>query len=152
MTNKIEDTIALFASNINEAVKRVPSLSFYKGFLVRDIEGKKFLVIQADKIQESKEFMLQEKLTGLEINMSLGYPKLTIEFLKDFTFIEMLKVIHQPLYETDAINQLHILKYLVLILTFIPYSILIIFLGLKNVVFIGLQTPKIYFLAIRLKS
>ncbi len=112
MTNKIEETIAQFASNIHDAVKRVPSLSFYKGFLVRDIEGKRLLVLQADKIKESREFMLQEKLTGLEINMSLGYPKLTTDFLKDFTFIDTLTIIHQPLSDTDSLNMLHNLKYL----------------------------------------
>lgn len=110
MTNNIEEAIAQFSTNIHDAVKRVPSLSIYKEFLVRDIDGKRYLVINADKILESREFMQQENITGLEINMSLGYPKLSIDFLREFTFIDHLAIIHQPLRETNAINFLHKLK------------------------------------------
>lgn len=97
--------------NDKESIKNIPSLHFEEAFLIREFKvGEKYLVIQANQIEESKKFMLKNHITGLEINISLGYPNLSVEFLKNFIFITMLNVIDQPLQNTDEINLLRDLK------------------------------------------
>jgi hypothetical protein len=108
----IQKAISLFASPLEQTVKSTPSLHFYKNFIIRELNGKKFLVIQQDRIKESREFMLSEEIKGLEINMSLGYPLLDINFLKEFTFITDLNIVHQPLKDTTVLNLLQKLQYL----------------------------------------
>lgn len=109
-TMNYQDIISKFSSDLQKAVKEVPSLGEQDGFVLR-IEGeKKILVIQENRITESKNYMLKNKITGLEINMSLGYTKLEVDFLSDFDFIEYLDIVHQPLGDVKAINSLHNLK------------------------------------------
>ncbi|MBU4016554.1 hypothetical protein KJ980_01990 [Patescibacteria group bacterium] len=111
---KYKDVISQFNINLKDAVKRDPSLKEQDGFILSDIKGSISLIIQENKINESKDYMLKKGITGLIINMSLGYTKLDVDFLSDFNFIEYLNIVHQPLGDTKAINSLHGLKSLVL--------------------------------------
>jgi hypothetical protein len=107
-----QDIISKFSSDLHEALRTIPSLIERDGFILRERKENIALVIQENRIGESKEYMLQKGITGLEINMSLGYTKLEVDFLSKFNFIDTLSIVHQPLGDVKAINSLHKLKYL----------------------------------------
>ncbi len=99
---------------IEKIVNQQDTLRSVDGFILREINDELFLVIHQDKIQESVEYMMKNKINGLEINISLGFPGMDISFLNELTFLQKLSIVHPSLNETQAINSLHQLRYLAL--------------------------------------
>lgn len=99
---------------IEKVVNQQDTLRSVDGFILREINDELFLVIHQDKIQESVEYMMKNKINGLEINISLGFPGMDISFLSELTFLQKLSIVHPSLNETQAINSLHQLRYLAL--------------------------------------
>lgn len=81
-----------------------------KGFKIRDTELGPSLVIDPSHIKGSKEFMIENDIKGLEINVSVNFDTNDLSLLKDFDFITHLNIIHSHI---DDISPLYHLKNLV---------------------------------------
>ncbi len=80
------------------------------GFNIRMTEFGPALIIDPNHIMESKEFMVDNNIKGLEINVSINFDTNDLRFLKHFDFITHLNIIH---YRINDLSPLYYLKNIV---------------------------------------
>lgn len=64
----------------------------YKGYLIRENDHGKSLILNDAQIKQSSEFIIKESIDGLEINSALGYNKSNLDILEMFTSIKHIRI------------------------------------------------------------
>jgi len=83
------------------------SYEIYKGFKVRLRNEQKILLLEKNRIEESRLFMLNENILGLELNYVFGISDTDYAFLKNFDFVNYISILD---WWTKDISQIHHLK------------------------------------------
>ncbi len=67
----------------------------YRGFLIRENDFGKALILKDSQFIESAEFVIKENIEGLEINDALGYNINNLDFLNLFPYIKHIRILNR---------------------------------------------------------
>lgn len=82
--------------NGNQMIQNITPYE-YKGFLIRDNDYGKALILDSKNVGRSANFVKKERIEGLEINYSLGYTDSGLECLSMFDTVKHIRIVNHKI-------------------------------------------------------